>query len=125
VTASEVFLGVIALATLTTAIAQVGVLIAGVRLARRVNTAVERIEGAAAPALARLDTLSAEAIDSMAAARGQMDRLERMTEDVVSHIDQTVHTLQTYVLNPARQGVALLAGVRGALWAFRRPRFLR
>ncbi len=51
----------------------------------------------------------------MAAARNQMDRLERMTEDVVSRIDQTVHTLQTYVLNPARQGAALLAGARAAV----------
>ena len=124
-TTSEAFLGVIALATLTTAIAQVGVLIAGIRLARRMNTAVERIEDAATPMVARLDELSAEALVSLAAARNQMDRLERMTEDVVSRIDQTVHTLQAYVLTPARQGAALLAGARAAVLAFRRPPFLR
>jgi len=125
VTTSEVFLGIIALATLAAAVAQVGVLIAGIRLARRVNTAVDRIEDAARPAMARLDALSAEALESMAAARSQMDRLERMTEDVMGRIDQTVHTLQTYVLNPARQGVALLAGARAVMTAFRRPPFLR
>lgn len=124
-TTSEAFLGVIALATLTTAIAQVGVLIAGVRLARRVHTAVERIEGATGPIVARLDQLSTEALESMAAARSQMDRLERMTEDVVSRIDQTVQTLQTYVLAPARQGAALLAGARAAVLAFKRPPLLR
>ena len=124
-TTSEAILGIIALATLTTAITQVGVLIAGIRLARRVHTAVERIEGATGPIVARLDELSAEAIESMTAARNQMDRLERMTGDVVSRIDQTVHSLQTYVLNPARQGAALLAGARAAVLGFRRLPFSR
>jgi tetrahydromethanopterin S-methyltransferase subunit B len=125
VTTTEAFLGVIALATLITAIAQVGVLIAGLRLARRVNTAVERIEDTAGPIVARVDELSAEALLSLAAARSQMDRLERMTEDVVNRIDETVRTWQTYVLKPARQGVALLAGARAAVLAFRRPPFAR
>jgi tetrahydromethanopterin S-methyltransferase subunit B len=125
VTTTEAFLGVIALATLITAIAQVGVLIAGLRLARRVNAAVERIEDTTGPIVARVDELSAEALLSLAAARSQMDRLERMTEDVVNRIDETVRTWQTYVLKPARQGVALLAGARAAVLAFRRPPFAR
>lgn len=124
-TTNEVLLGVIALATLTMAIVQVVVIVAGVRFARRVDAAVQRVEAATAPMLARVDDVATEALASMSAARSQMDRLEVMTTDMVTRIDDTVHALQTYVMAPARQGAALLAGARAAVQVLHRTPFLR
>jgi len=125
VTNNEIYLAVIAAATLIMAIVQIGVIVVVVMLAKRVNAAVERIEGAAAPIAARLDEVATEALSSMAAARSQMDRLESMTVDVVNRVDQTVQRVQSYVLTPARQGMALMAGARAALQVFRRQPFFR
>lgn len=124
-TTNEVLLGVIALATLTMAVVQVVVIVAGVRFARRVDAAVQRVEAATAPMLARVDDVATEALASMAAARSQMDRLEVLTTDMVTRIDGTVHALQNYVMAPARQGAALLAGARAAVQVLRRTPFLR
>jgi hypothetical protein len=125
VTTSEIFLGVIATATLIMAIIQVGLIIGGIILAKRVNAAVERIEEAAGPVVERLDQVTTEALASMAAARAQMERLEQTTTDMVERIDQAVHRVQSYVLAPARQGVALLAGARAVVQAFKRLPFSR
>jgi hypothetical protein len=125
VTTSEIFLGVIAAATLIMAIIQVGLIIGGLILAKRVTAAVDRIEEASRPIIDRLDQVTTEALTSMAAARAQMERLEQMTTDMVDRVDQAAHRIQTYVLAPARQGIALLAGARAAVQAFKRLPFSR
>jgi tetrahydromethanopterin S-methyltransferase subunit B len=125
VTTSELFLGVIAAATLVMAVIQAGLVIWGIVLVRRVSAAVEKMEGAVEPVLSRLDAVANEALVSMAAARSQMDRLEQMTSGVVYRLDQTVRQAQSYLLAPARQGAALLAGARAAVLAFRRSPFSR
>lgn len=124
-TNSEVFLGIIAGGTVAMAIVQVGLMIAALSFAKRMNAAVDRIENATKPLLTRFDEVAAEALASLAAARRQMDRLEHMTADVVNRIEQTARIAQTFVLAPARQGVALLAGARAAVQALRRLPFAR
>lgn len=124
-TTNEVLLGVIALATLTMAIVQVVVIVAGVRLVQRMDATAQRIEALTGPMLARVDDVATEALASMSAARSQMDRMEVMTTEVVTRIDETVHALQAYVMAPARQGAALLAGARAAVQVLRRTPFLR
>jgi hypothetical protein len=125
VTKTEVLLAIIAAGTVATAVVQVGLIVAALRFAKRMTAAVDRIEDATRPLLARFDDVALEAIRSLAAARDQMNRLERMTADVVGRIDQTVRLAQTCLLVPARQGVALLAGARAMMQVFRRLPFAR
>ncbi len=86
---------------------------------------MERIEAATQPLLSRVDDVAAEALASMAAARHQMDRIEHLMTDVTERVDHTVQRLQAYVLKPAQQGYALLAGARAVMQVLRRPPLIR
>jgi hypothetical protein len=64
---SEVFLGVIAAATLLMALIQVGVLVAGILAVKRINEVLARVEESARPVLAHVDDLVVDATASLAA----------------------------------------------------------
>ena len=118
---SEVFLGVIAVATLVMALVQVGVLVAGIIAVKRMHEVLVRVEDSARPVLARVDDLVADATASLAAVRAQLDRVERHAVHVLTRTDQAVQRVQDYAVAPAREGIALAAGARALLGAFRTP----
>jgi ElaB/YqjD/DUF883 family membrane-anchored ribosome-binding protein len=118
---SEVFLGVIAVATLVMALVQVGVLVAGIIAVKRLNEVLARVEDSARPVLAHVDDLVVDATASLAAMRAQLDRVERQAVHVLTRTDQAVQRVQEYVVAPAREGIALAAGARALFGAFRTP----
>ena len=118
---SEVFLGVIAVATLVMALVQVGVLVAGIIAVKRMNEVLVRVEDSARPVLAHVDDLVVDATASLAAMRTQLDRVERQAVHVLTRTDQAVQRVQEYVVAPAREGIALAAGARALFGAFRTP----
>ena len=77
-------------------------------------------EKAAMPLLSHVDAMAAEGLATLETVRDQLGRVEHVTSDVMSRIDQTAQRLQNYVLRPARQGVALLAGARAVVQVFRK-----
>src|SRR5262245_50957852 len=118
---SEVFLGVIAAATLIMALVQLGVVIAGIVAFKRMNEVIARVEESARPMLAHVDELVVDATESLAAVRAQLDRVERQTMHLLTSTDQAVNRVQNYLLAPAKQGIALAAGARALFGAFRGP----
>ena len=118
----HVFLAILAISTLILAVVQAAVVIAGFVLARRFTDAVSKMEKATLPLLSRLDAIAVEGLNTLESVRDQLGRVERATSDVMSRIDQTAQRVQSYVLTPARQGVALLAGARAVMQVFRRSR---
>jgi hypothetical protein len=118
---NEVFLGVIAVATLVMALVQVGVLVAGIIAVKRMNEVLVRVEDSARPVLAHVDDLVVDATASLAAMRTQLDRVERQAVHVLTRTDQAVQRVQEYVVAPAREGIALAAGARALFGAFRTP----
>jgi len=118
---SEVFLGVIAAATLVMALVQVGVLVAGIIAVKRLNEVLVRVEDSARPVLAHVDDLVVDATASIAAVRAQLDRVERQAVQVLTRTDQAVQRVQEYVVAPAREGIAIAAGARALFGAFRVP----
>jgi hypothetical protein len=116
---TPVFLGIIALSVLVMAAVQVGVLVYGARLARRVNTLTERVEREVTPVFAHLQTMSAEAARASTLAAQQVERADKLFADVSSRLEDTVATLQTAVITPAREGLAIVAGLKAVLGAFR------
>src|SRR5215831_3337604 len=118
---NEVFLGVIAVATLVMALVQVGVLVAGIIAVKRMNEVLVRVEDSARPVLAHVDDLVVDATASLAAMRAQLDRVERQAVHVLTRTDQAVQRVQEYVVAPAREGIALAAGARALFGAFRTP----
>jgi len=119
---AEIFLGLIALATLAMAIVQVGVIIAAGRLARRVDRLADQIEHDLRPLLGHLNTIGRDASRTMGLAAAQVERVDALFADLVVRIDETLNAVQAAIVAPAREGRALLKALRAALDAIRGSR---
>jgi hypothetical protein len=89
-----IFLGVIALAVSIMAAIQVGIVVYGQRLARRVDALATQVDRDIKPLLAHLTTIGEEAARASSLAAAQVERVDR-------------------------EGMALFAGVRAAFEAVR------
>jgi hypothetical protein len=110
-----VFLGLIALATLTTAIVQVGVLVAAGRVARRVEMLADRVERDVKPLLVHLDAIGRDASKATSLAAAQVERADRVFADLADRLDRTLNTIHSAAAGGAREGAAMLAAFRAAL----------
>lgn len=117
-----VFLGVIAAATLVTAIAQVGVLLAAGRLARRLERLTDKIETELTPMAGHVNAIGRDASRAAALAAAQVERADRLFAELVQNVEQVMRTVQTAVGGTAREGAAVMAGVRAAVTVFREMR---
>lgn len=116
---AEVFLGVIALATLTMAAIQVGVIVYGLGVARRVNRLLLQVERELKPLAESLNTMARDAARISSLATGHVERIDRLVTDLTTRIEQTATTVQDAILKPLRDGAALLSGVKAAIDMFR------
>ncbi len=116
---AEVFLGVIALATLTMAAIQVGVIVYGVGVARRVNRLLSQVEREMKPLADSINTIAGDAARISSLATGQIERVDRLVTDLTTRIEQTATTVQDAILRPLRDGAAIMSGVKAVLAAFR------
>ena len=116
---AELLLGIIAVAVLVMAVVQVGAILAGLRVARRMEQLATELESSVKPLLANLTSMSAEATRAAAIAAAQVERLDRMFAELAARVDATLATAQTVVGRPARDGMAIVHGVRAAISAFK------
>jgi hypothetical protein len=116
---NDLFLGVIALAVAVMAAIQVGAIIVAARLARRVDRLATQLEQDIKPVFHNLQALTTEAARAAALAAIQVERADKVFSELSHRVDQTLLTLQSRVVAPAREGFAVLAGVRAALAALR------
>ena len=115
----ELFLGIIAFAVLIMALIQVGAIFAGLRLARRVDDMAKQIDTEIKPLIANLTAMSSEAARAAAIAARQAERLDRVFGELVQRVDETIAAAQQFVTGPARQGMAIMAGVKAVVDSFR------
>lgn len=111
---AEVFLGVIAVATLAMAIVQIGVIVAAGRLARRVEQLADQLEREVKPLFGHLNAIGRDASRAAALATAQVERADVLFSDVAIRIDQALDTVQTSLGKPAREGRAILSAFRAA-----------
>jgi hypothetical protein len=119
---AEVSLGVIAVATLATAVVQVGLLIAAGRLAKRVERLVGQAERELIPLYGHLNSIGHDAARATSLATAQVERVDRLVGDAVLRLEQTLDSVQHAVAAPAREGAAVLAGLRAILNSIRTSR---
>ena len=119
---SEIFLGVIAVATLMTAIVQIGVLIAAGLAVRRVGRLLDRVEHELKPAFAQFNTISREAARAVSLVTAQVERADKLFTDFAERVETTVSTVQNQILGPAREGKAFITALRTALDVIREAR---
>lgn len=120
-----VFLGVIAVATLITSILQVVVLVAAGQLVRRLERFVDLVEQEAKPMLDHLNSIGRDTSRVASLATAQVERVDRLVGMLTTRMEETLETIQTAVLKPAREVSALMAGVRAALEILRDVRSRR
>jgi type IV secretory pathway VirB2 component (pilin) len=117
--AAELFLGVIALSVLVMAVIQVGAILAGLRLARRMEQVSRQIDEEIKPLLSNLTAVTSEAARTAALASRQVERVDVLFSDVTARVDEALATVRQVVGGPAKNGMAVLAGVQAAFSAFR------
>jgi hypothetical protein len=117
--AAVAFLGAIALATLVMAAIQVGAILYGVRLARRTEQLIARVEHDIGPIIERLTAMSTEASRATALAAHQVERIDRLVGEISEKVDRSMHVAQRALVAPAREGVALAAAFKATLGTLR------
>ena len=116
---SDVFLGVIAAATLVMALIQVGAIIAALRLARPAQQVIQSVQQDVRPLIARAHGIAEEASRTVALATAQAQKVDRLITDLSRRVDETAGVLQEAIITPAREGLALVAAVKAGLGALR------
>lgn len=119
---TELLLGVIALATLTIAVVQVGIIVAAGMLARRLSRLADQVEREIKPLFGHLNAIGRDAARATALASAQVDRADRLFADLAARIEQTLNTLQGSLATPAREGRAILSACRAGFQAIRELR---
>ena len=119
---NDLYLGLIALGVIVMATIQVAAVVAGIRAARRVGEMASRFERDVRPIIANLQKVSEEAARASAQAAAQVDRLDALLSNVAQRVEETAATLQQTILQPARDGLALLSGLKSVIASFREPR---
>lgn len=116
---NDVFLGVIAVATLAIAVAQVAVIVVAGRAARRLAQLAEQFERDVKPLFGQLNAIGNDAARAASLATAQVERVDRLFSDVTLRFEQTLNAVQDSVIGPVREGRALLSAFRAAMQAIR------
>jgi hypothetical protein len=116
---SETFLGVIAAATLITALVQLGAMVAILRLARQTQTTIADMQREVGPILAKVSTVADEASRTAAIATVQAQKIDRLMTDLVKRVDYTAGIVQEAIITPAREGLAIVAAIKAGLGVVR------
>jgi len=122
---SEIFLGIIAAATLAMAIVLVGVLIAATRLARRIGRILDQLEVELRPLFEHVNAIGRDASRAAALATAQVERVDRALNELAERLDQSFRTFQAILDGPVREGQAIFTALAAALRAIRAGRARR
>ena len=114
---ATVFLGIIAMATLVTAILQVVLLVAGWQLVRRVTKFVEDMEREVRPILGHLNSIARDASRVASLAAAQVERADQLLSSAVVRIEDLLANLSGVVVKTLREGNALMMGIRAVMAA--------
>jgi hypothetical protein len=116
---ADIFLGIIAVATLAMAIVQIGVIVAAGRLARRVETLAEQIERDVKPLFGHLNAIGRDASRAAALATAQVERADKLFADVAQRVELAMNNVQGTLGAPAREARAVLSAFKAAIQAIR------
>ena len=122
---ATVFLGIIAMATLVTAVLQVVLLVAGWQLVRRITGFVEVIEKDIRPIIANVASITRDASKIATLAAAQVERADQILNTAVVRLEDLLTNISSLVVKTMREGNALVMGVRAvmaAIQALRRRR---
>jgi len=121
----EISLAVIAAAAAVMAFVQIGAIVLLSRVAGQVRDITSTIQQDLRPLIARANALADEAQKTATLATAQAEKIDRLVTDLARRVDETSVVIQDAILTPAREGMAIVAGLKAALGALRGLRDLR
>lgn len=116
---SNVFLAVIAIATLVMALIQLGAIIAAARLAKQAQQLITSVQQDVKPLVLRANLIAEEASRTVALATAQAQKVDRLVSDLSVRVEQTAGIIQEAIVTPAREGLAVVAAVRAVVSTLR------
>lgn len=122
---SDLFLGVIAVATLVMALIQVGAIIAVARIARQAQQVMATVQQEVKPLIARAHAIAEEASRTAALATVQAEKVDRLVTDLSRRVDDTASIVQQAIITPAREGIAIVSAIKAGLGVLRGFRDVR
>ncbi|HWK12664.1 MAG TPA: hypothetical protein VNR64_21575 [Vicinamibacterales bacterium] len=122
---ADIFLALIALATVVMALIQVGAVIFAARLGRRVQQMMTTIQEEVRPLIARANSVAEDASKTAAIASAQAQKIDTLVTDLTRRVEETSVLVQQAVVTPARETLALVAGIKAGLAALRGLRDFR
>ncbi|MGE0447108.1 MAG: hypothetical protein AB7P99_17935 [Vicinamibacterales bacterium] len=119
-----VLLGVIAISVFVMAAIQVAAIVLAARAARRLGATADRIEQDLRPIMANLQAVTSDAARTTALAAATVERADRAIQDASRKVEQALASLPS-LIESARDGFNVLAGLRALVNAFRDVRSAR
>jgi two-component sensor histidine kinase len=116
---NSAFLGLIAVATVVMAVVQVSLIIMAIRLARRVDVISSQVQRELGPLVERLTRVADNLQHASGLAGVQVERLDRLFAGASRRADDTMSLVHGAVVGPIREGLAVVAAVRGIVAALR------
>ena len=113
---SLLFLAVTAVATGLMALIQIGVLIYGARLVRRLNALANRLERQMDPLLVQMKEVGADVTRAAGLATEQVERADLLVTRLAQRLEETVDAAQRFIVEPVRQGVTVFEALRSAFF---------
>src|SRR5262245_52610202 len=108
-----------AVALVAMAGAQVLIGIAVLRASRQMTEVAESLRRDVRPLIEKATRLTDDAARVTALAAVQAERIDSLLSLVSARVDETMGLVQNAVVGPARQGAAILAGIRAVIGAVR------
>ena len=112
---SELFLGMIALATLVMALVQLGAAVVLGRMARETQRTLAAVRQDVKPLVSRVSAIADEAAKTAGIASAQAAKIDHLVADLTRRIEETSVAVQRAVITPAREGLAVVAALKAAL----------
>ena len=122
---SEIFLGVIALATLIMAVIQIGAIVAAARIAKQAQQTLTTVQQELRPLVSKAQAVAEEASRTAAVARVQAEKMDKLLSDLAVRVDYTSGVVQDAIVRPARESMAVVAAIKATLGALRGFRDVR
>lgn len=122
---TNVFLGIIAGAIVVTSIFLIAAIVSAALLARKLTRLAQRLDEQLTPLFGHLDAIGRDAARASAVAVAQVERADELFADFGLRVERTMDVVQHAAGMPAREGAAILAGVRAALRSLRTVRYGR
>ena len=116
---SSIYLAVMAVALVVMAGIQVGMIVVVLRVTKQLTTTAEEIRREVMPLVAAAHRISDDAARVASLTVVQVERIDRLLASTSDRVNETLAVIQQAVVEPVRQGAAVMTAMRAAVSAFR------